>query len=94
MSPTPSDLPASPTPGGSLRDQIENKLRGGPKLSLLTPGDVTDAVLTVVVPFITDLPSVPLDAPCVECGETFEPGDRVSWRLRYAPQGLIHEECR
>lgn len=76
----------------SLRDQIANALWGSP-----TNGDArkaADVVMSVVVPFITNLDVVPLDAPCVECGEAFDPGDRVTWRLRYAPQGLIHEECK
>lgn len=54
-----------------------------------------DEVLTkVILPFIENLPAVNLTAPCVECGEPFESEDRVSWRLRYTPEGLIHEECR
>lgn len=50
----------------------------------------------VVVPesLVTVLPTVSLDDPCVECREGFEKGDQVSWRLRFQPQGLIHEECK
>lgn len=56
---------------------------------------IADKVLAdVVSPFITTLPIVTLGAPCVECFEPFEPADRVTWRLRYSPQGLIHEECQ
>lgn len=39
-------------------------------------------------------PLVVFGAPCVECGETFEEGDRVTWRWNYQPYGLIHDECR
>ena len=39
-------------------------------------------------------PAVPYESLCVECGEDFQRNDRVTWRWRFAPQGLIHEECR
>lgn len=31
---------------------------------------------------------------CVECGEQIDDGDRITWRLRWSPQGPVHEECR
>lgn len=31
--------------------------------------------------------------PCVECGEAMESFDRVTWRWRELPQGLVHEYC-
>lgn len=57
------------------------------------PGDV-NAVLEIIIPFVSDLPVVRLSDPCVECGEHFEPGDEVTWRMRWLPQGLIHAACR
>lgn len=65
------------------------------RLSAILPPDQVDAVLGVVLPVLfEDIAVVALDAPCVECGERFEPGDRVTWRLRWLPQGLVHAECR
>ncbi len=54
---------------------------------------VTDAILKVVDPLLVTS-VVTLGDPCVECQESIDPGDRVSWRLLGLPQGLIHEECK
>lgn len=42
----------------------------------------------------SDPPTIAYGAACVECNEDFEAGERVTWRWRYAPAGLIHDACR
>lgn len=56
----------------------------------------------VVAPVLERFRKAVEDAPavvawtgaCVECGEPFERRDSITWRLRWSPQGPIHEECR
>jgi hypothetical protein len=90
-------MPDDTTEG--LRKQIDNEIAFhlGYRSSR-----ATDAVMAVIAPAIErhrkaveDAPAVTIwDGGCVECDESFKPGDRMTWRLRWSPQGPIHEECR
>lgn len=74
------------------------------KLFAAVGGDppTAQAVWDVVSPALERYRKAVDDAPggaiwtgaCVECGEAIESGDAITWRLRWSPQGPIHEECR
>ncbi|MFC9973576.1 hypothetical protein ACFVH6_22045 [Spirillospora sp. NPDC127200] len=91
----------------ALRDRVWNapkrQLPDGPGAILgATMHDLADAVLPVVKQETARIRQTVEDAPdvtawtgtCSECGEPIEPGDQITWRLRWSPQGPIHGECR
>ena len=79
------------TTWSELNDAIERVM--------IVRGSLLDRLKTTVEEWIEQDPTwnqpvITFGDPCVECNEPFEPGDAVTWRVRYAPQGLIHRECR
>jgi len=91
--------PTAPVTADALRDRIGNEIAFhlGYRSSR-----ATDAVWAQVSPELERLRKAVEDAPevaewiglCVECGEQIDDGDRITWRLRWSPQGPIHEVCR
>lgn len=78
-------------PHTTLNDAIERVM--------IVRGSLLDRLKTTVEEWLEEDPTwnqpvIAFGDPCVECSESFEPGDAVTWRVRYAPQGLIHQECR
>jgi len=51
--------------------------------------DIADRVLAEVSPAVAVWAG-----GCVECGDPIGYGSRITWRLRWAPQGPVHQECR
>lgn len=84
-----------PTP---LRDTIADAITMHPGNRTGTPEQrhpVSLMLASAIIPAVqATLPAAPWTGVCVECGELIENGDLITWRLRYAPQGPIHEECR
>lgn len=84
-----------PTP---LRDTIADAITMHPGNRTGTPEQrhpVSPMLASAIIPAVqATLPAAPWTGVCVECGELIENGDLITWRLRYAPQGPIHEECR
>jgi hypothetical protein len=64
--------------------------------------DALAAVWAVVSPVLDRYRKAVEEAPggaiwtgaCIECGAPIELSDAITWRLRWSPQGPIHEECR
>jgi hypothetical protein len=64
--------------------------------------DIADRVLAEISPVLERYRRAVEEAPggaiwtgaCAECGTPIQPGDAITWRLRWSPQGPIHEECR
>lgn len=93
------------TGGQELRERIAEAFlheAGDPRPGDSTPGEIADLVLGIVQPEMERFRKAVEDAPavatwtgsCVECGDPIKAGDRITWRLRWSPQGPIHEECR
>lgn len=89
----------APVTAEGLREDLYATMR---EVQGLTVAGAVAAALYVFIPVLERLRKAVQDAPavaawtgtCVECGTTIEDGDRITWRLRWSPQGPIHEECR
>jgi len=87
-----------PTPRPALRDTIADAITMHPGNRTGTPEQrhpVSLMLANAIIPAIqATLPTTPWTGTCVECFEPIKDGEQITWRLRWAPQGPIHEECR
>ncbi|GAA4225999.1 hypothetical protein GCM10022254_09450 [Actinomadura meridiana] len=94
----PSASMHTPEQATRLRDTIADAITMHPGNRTGTPEQrhpVSLMLAGAIIPAVqATLPAAPWTGVCVECNESIEDGDLITWRLRYAPQGPIHEECR